>query len=236
VFRSIANFVLGVLCHILFKLDIIGIQNVPKRGPFMAMMNHIYFIDPILVATLAPRNIVIMSKIENYQNPLLALVMNLYGTFPVHRGELDMTAIRTSLRIMQEGHGLLMAPEGTRSKNRTLQEGRDGMAWLALRSQAPIVPVALSGQEYLGHNFRRLRRTPLRVVFGEPFCFRWAPDQQQACAGAKTPREQVRQMTREAMYALAKLLPPAYRGVYSDVEKATADTMVPYRNGQESAR
>jgi 1-acyl-sn-glycerol-3-phosphate acyltransferase len=199
------------------------------------MMNHIYFIDPILVATLAPRNIVIMSKIENYQNPLLALVMHLYGTFPVHRGELDMRAIRTSLRIMQEGHGLLMAPEGTRSKTRTLQEGRDGMAWLALRSQAPSVPVALSGQEYLGHNLRRLRRTPLRVVFGEPFCFRSMPDPDDPAAGAKAPREQLRRMTQEAMYALAKLLPPAYRGVYSGLEKATADTMVPYRSGQASA-
>jgi 1-acyl-sn-glycerol-3-phosphate acyltransferase len=253
-FRHIADFVLGVLCHILFKLDIIGIQNVPTQGPFIAMMNHIYFIDPVLVATLAPRNIVIMSKIENYQNPLLALVMRLYGTFPVHRGELDMTAIRTSLRIMQEGHGLLMAPEGTRSKSRTLQEGRDGMAWLALRSQAPIVPVALSGQEYLGHNLRRLRRTPLRVVFGEPFYFRSvlhpassagsAPDLQQPFAALKTSsdaaprtaRGQLRRMTQEAMYALAKLLPPAYRGMYSDLEKATADTMIPYGSGQGSSR
>jgi 1-acyl-sn-glycerol-3-phosphate acyltransferase len=233
-FRRIANFVLGVLFHIVFRLDITGIQNIPKQGPFIAMMNHIYFIDPILVATLTPRNIVIMSKIENYHNPLLALVMHLYGTFPVHRGELDMTAIRTSLRIMEEGHGLLMAPEGTRSKTRTLQEGRDGMVWLAVRSQAPVVPVALSGQEYLGHNLRRLRRTPLRVVFGEPFCFRSAPDLQHPVTAPKSPREQLRRMTQEAMYALAKLLPPAYRGVYSALEKATADTIVPYRDAQGS--
>jgi 1-acyl-sn-glycerol-3-phosphate acyltransferase len=225
-FRRIANFVLGALFHIVFKLDISGIQNAPKQGPFIAMMNHIYFIDPVLVATLAPRNIVIMSKIENYQNPLLALVMHLYGTFPVHRGELDMTAIRTSLRLLEEGHGLLMAPEGTRSKTRTLQEGRDGMAWLALRSNTPIVPIALSGQEYLGHNLRRLRRTPLRVVFGEPFRLRSVEGLQH--------RPQLQRMTQEAMYRLSTLLPPAYRGVYSDLEKATADTLVPYRQGQGS--
>lgn len=233
-FRRIANFVLKVVSHILFKLDITGTQNVPTQGPFIAMMNHIYFIDPILVATLAPRYIVIMSKIENYQNPLLALVMHLYGTFPVRRGELDMAAIRTSLRMLEEGHGLLMAPEGTRSRTRTLQEGRDGMAWLALRSQAPIVPVALSGQEFLGHNLRRLRRTPLRIVFGEPFYFRSGSALQHPSAAPKTPREELHRMTQEAMYALARLLPPAYRGVYSDLEKATVDTMVPYRGGQGS--
>jgi len=230
-FRRIANIVLGILCHILFKLDISGVQNVPEQEPFIAMMNHIYFVDPILVATLAPRNIVIMSKIENYQNPLLALVMNLYGTFPVHRGELDMTAIRTSLRLLEEGHGLLMAPEGTRSKTRTLQEGRDGVAWLALRSNTAIVPVALSGQEYLGHNLRRLRRTPLRIVFGEPFRFRTVQDQQRPSATPRAARQELSRMTREAMYALAKLLPPAYRGVYGDLANATTETLIPYHDG-----
>jgi 1-acyl-sn-glycerol-3-phosphate acyltransferase len=232
VFRRIANFVLGILIRIFYQLDITGIENVPKQGPFIVMMNHIYYIDPVLVATLAPRNIVIMSKIENYQNPLLALVMHLYGTFPVHRGELDMTAIRTSLQLLEEGHGLLMAPEGTRSRQGTLLEGRDGMAWLAVRSQAPIAPVALSGQQYLGHNLRRLRRTPLRVAFGESFYLGSAPDPQRPSAAPKFPREQLHKMTQEAMYALAKLLPPAYRGVYSDLEKATSDTLIPYRGGQ----
>ena len=224
-FRRIANFVLGIVCRILFKLDVVDVHHVPTQGPFIAMMNHIYYVDPILVATLAPRNIVIMSKIENYQNPLLALVMHLYGTFPVRRGELDMTAIRTSLRLLEEGHGLLMAPEGTRSKTHTLQEGRDGVAWLAVRSNTPIVPVALSGQEHLGHNLRRLRRTPLRVVFGRPFRFR--PEQ------GVPLRQQLPRMTREAMYQLAGLLPPDYRGVYSDLDKATSDTLVLDRAGQD---
>ena len=233
-FRRIASFVLGVVFRIVFRLDVTGVHNVPQHGPFIVMMNHIYFVDPVLVATLAPRNIVIMSKIENYQNPLLALVLHLYGTFPVRRGELDMTAIRTSLLLLEEGKGLLMAPEGTRSKTRTLQEGRDGMAWLALRSNAPIVPVALSGQEYLGHNLRRLRRTPLRVVFGEPFRFRPVQALQHPFAALKTPRQQLRRMTQEAMYRLATLLPPDYRGVYSDLEKATFDALAPDPVGQGS--
>ncbi len=231
-FRRIANIVLGFLIRILYKLDMRGTEHVPGQGPFIAMMNHIYYIDPILVATLAPRNIIIMSKIENYQNPLLALVLNLYGTFPVHRGELDMTAIRTSLQLLDQGHGLLMAPEGTRSRQGTLLEGRDGVAWLAVRSQAPIVPVALSGQQYLGHNLRRLRRTPLRVTFGEAFYLGSAPDPVRKGAAVKVPREQLHQMTQEAMYALAKLLPPEYRGVYGDLDRATSDTLVPYRDEQ----
>lgn len=223
-FRRVANLILRILCHILFRLDIQGTENVPRQGPFIAMMNHIYFVDPVLVGTLAPRFIVIMSKIENYRNPLLALVMHLYGTFPVRRGELDMNAIRTSLHVLQQGHGLLMAPEGTRSKTHTLQEGRDGMAWLAVRANVPIVPVALSGQEHLGHNLRRLRRTPLRVVFGQPFRLR-------EVEGLRH-REQLRRMTQEAMYRLAELLPPEYRGVYSGLDQATTEFVVPVSERQ----
>ncbi|MBC7260496.1 MAG: 1-acyl-sn-glycerol-3-phosphate acyltransferase, partial [Chloroflexi bacterium] len=206
-FRRIADFVLRILFHLVFKIEISGLDNVPKLGPFIAMMNHIYFLDPVLVSALAPRLIIIMSKIENYRNPLFALIMRLYGTFPVRRGELDMSAIRTSLQVLKEGHGLLMAPEGTRSRTHTLQEGRDGMAWLALRTNAPIVPVALSGQERMGYYLRRLRRTPLRVVFGEPFRFRPIEGAQRHAL--------LHRMTQEAMYRLAALLPPSYRGVYS---------------------
>jgi 1-acyl-sn-glycerol-3-phosphate acyltransferase len=162
---------------------------------------------------------VIMSKLENYNNPLLGIIIKLYGTFPVRRGELDMSAIRTSLQVLQEGQGLLMAPEGTRSQNATLQEGRDGMAWLALHSGAPIVPVALSGQEDLGHYLKRLRRTPVRVVFGPAFCLRTME--------GMPHREQLTHMTTEAMYALAALLPPEYRGVYSDLSKTTSRFLVP---------
>jgi len=219
-FRRIANPVLRVLFNLLYKVDIRGLENVPKHGPFIAMMNHIYFVDPVLVGVLAPRYIVIMSKIENYRILPLRPFLHVYGCFPVRRGEMDLQAIRTSLAVLEQGDGLLMAPEGTRSRSRTLQEGLDGVAWLALRSKAPIVPVAHTGQERLGHSAIRLRRAPLRMVFGEPFRFR-RPE-------GLDRQEQLRLMTTEAMYRLAELLPPEYRGVYSDLEKASSQTLVPY--------
>jgi 1-acyl-sn-glycerol-3-phosphate acyltransferase len=183
------------------------------------MMNHIYFIDPVLVASLAPRFIVIMSKIENYQSPLAGLFVRAYGTFAVRRGELDMSAIRTSLLVLEQGHGLLMAPEGTRSKSHVLQEGKDGLAWLATRAGVPIVPVALSGHEKLWPNVKRLRRTPSRVTFGQPIVLQLNPD--------LPARPQLRQMTRELMYRLSGMLPPEYRGVYSDLSQATDSTLRP---------
>ena len=223
-FRRIANPVLRMLFNLLYKIEVTGIENVPQQGPFIAVMNHIYFVDPVQVGVLAPRYIVIMSKIENYQILPLRPLLHLYGTFPVHRGELDMTAIRTSLQVLEEGHGLLMAPEGTRSRTHTLQKGLDGVAWLALRSQAPVVPVAHSGQERLGRYLKRLRRTPLRMVFGEAFTLRPVEGLDR--------KQQLRLMTTEMMYRLAALLPPEYRGVYSDLQNATSRTLVPCRPAQ----
>lgn len=223
-FRRLADWVLNIVARILFRLDVEGQENVPTRGPFIAMMNHIYFLDPVLVGLLTRRKVIIMSKIENYRNLLFRPILYLYGTFPVRRGELDMSAIRASLAVLERGQGLLMAPEGTRSRTKTLQQGQDGMAWLAVRSQAPLVPVALSGQEHLWHNVRRLRRTPLRVVYGQPFVLQ---------AEGRLSREMRRQMTDEAMYRLAALLPPAYRGVYSDLERASSKYLVPYHPAEE---
>jgi len=223
-FRTLADWVLNIVARILFRLEIVGQENVPTTGPFIAMMNHIYFIDPVLVGLLTRRKVIIMSKIENYRILLFRPILYLYGTFPVRRGELDMAAIRASLAVLERGQGLLMAPEGTRSRTKTLQEGLDGIAWLAVRSEAPLVPVALSGQEKLGHYLKRLRRTPLRVEYGEPFLLQ---------AEGRVTREIRRQMTDEAMYRLAALLPPTYRGVYSDLEKATTEYLVPYRPAED---
>jgi 1-acyl-sn-glycerol-3-phosphate acyltransferase len=218
-FRRIANFLLRVLFRILLRLEIVGTENVPREGAFIAMINHVSFLDPVLTVAIAPREIVAMSKIENYANPIAGLVLRLYGSFPIRRGEMDMQAIRTSLRVLRDERGLLMAPEGTRSKTCALLEGRDGMVMIALRGLVPIVPVAISGSERFKYNWRRLRRTPTRVVFGEAFCLQPRPG---------TPhRKQMRHMTREAMYRLAALLPEEYRGVYGDSANATTEFLVP---------
>ena len=224
-FRALGNLVLRLIWRIVYRVELSGAENVPRQGGFIAMMNHIYFIDPVLVASLAPRFIVIMSKIENYSSALAGLFVRAYGTFAVRRGELDMSAIRTSLTVLEQGHGLLMAPEGTRSRVHSLQEGKDGMAWLATRAGVPIVPVALSGHEKLWPNIKRLRRTPFHITFGQPVVLQLNPN--------LPPRPQLKQMTRELMYRLSSMLPPDYRGVYSDLSQVTDSTLLPApREGQ----
>lgn len=213
--RRFSNSVVRVLVKILLKLEVVGLENVPPEGPLVLAMTHTNFLDPGLAGAVMPRELVIMSKVENFRHPLFGIVARLYGAFPVRRGEVDRQAIRRSLEVLAGGEALLMAPEGTRSGHGQLQEGHAGMTFIALRADAPILPMAIIGGERFWTNLSRLRRTPVKIVIGKPFRF---------SAGQKRAgREIMSKMTEEGMYQMASLLPPERRGVYSDFDSATEE-------------
>mgnify|MGYP001068820114 CR=1 FL=1 len=203
---------------LLVKLDRVdGLENVPSQGPAILMINHIAFVDPIVVLHVLPRNIVPMAKTEVYDYPLIGIFPKLWQVVPVHREEVDRQAIKHALEILRAGEILLVAPEGTRGT--ALQEGKEGVAYLASRSGVPVIPVAIQGTPgFPALIFTQAWRTPGAYVhFGRPFRFR--PEYRRA------DRELLRKMTDEAMYILAGMLPPARRGVYSDLSQATQDTI-----------
>ena len=213
--RRLSNSVVRILARLLLKSEVVGLENVPPEGPLILAITHTNFLDPALAGAVMPRELVIMSKIENFRHPLFGIITRLYGAFPVRRGEVDRQAIRRSLEVLAGGEVLLMAPEGTRSGHGQLQEGHAGMTFIALRADAPILPMAIMGGERFWANLSRLRRTPVKIVIGEAFRF---------SAGQKRfGRTVMGKMTEEGMYQLASLLPPERRGVYSDLGSATEE-------------
>jgi 1-acyl-sn-glycerol-3-phosphate acyltransferase len=203
---------------LLAKIDRVeGMENVPAEGPAILMINHIAFIDPFVVLNILPRDIVPMAKIEVYSYPVVGIFPRVYGVIPVRREEVDRRAIQQALEVLKAGETILVAPEGTRGP--ALKEGKEGAAYLASRSGAPIIPVAIDGTiGFPAIRFTKPWKGPgARVRFGPPIHYR--PEYQRA------GREQLRQMTDEAMYVLAGLLPPHRRGVYSDLSKATHKTI-----------
>jgi len=201
----------------LAKLDRVeGLENVPSSGPCLLMINHIAFIDPIVVMHVLPRNIIPLAKAEVYEYPVIGIFPKLWGVIPVHREEFDRKAVQQVLEVLRAGEIVLVAPEGTRGP--ALKEGKEGVAYLASRGQVPVVPTAIDGT--IG--FPALRgAAPWRgpgasVRFGRPFLFK--PEYRHA------GREELRKMTDEAMYVLASLLPPYRRGVYADFENSTQET------------
>lgn len=203
---------------LLAKLERVeGLENIPVRGPGILMINHIAFVDPIAVLHVIPRNIIPMAKVEVLNYPLIGIFPRLWGVIPVRREEFDRQAIQQALEILHAGEIILVAPEGTR--HNYLQNVKEGVAYLATRSGVPVVPVAIDGS--IGFpSFRtnsRWREPGIVIRFGRTFKFQ--------SSSRRPDRGELRQMTDEAMYILAALLPENRRGEYADLGKATQKTI-----------
>ncbi len=168
---SVVYLVIGALSvpvlRIVFRQTVRGVENLPRDGGYVLSANHNSNFDPWpLGVPLFPRRYLrFMGKSELFWFPL-GVVMSGAGAFKVRRGERDVVAIETALRLCREGHVVVMFPEGTRRTKglRKKHEARwhTGAARIALEAGVPLVPAAIAGTDRLG----RLAR--LRVVYGPP--------------------------------------------------------------------
>jgi 1-acyl-sn-glycerol-3-phosphate acyltransferase len=150
----------------LFRLRADGLEHVPKEGGFVVAANHTSNLDPWpLGVALAPRQLHFMAKYELWK-PGLRTALRILGSFPVHRGEGDVEALETAIRLCREGRVLVMFPEGTRRykglRKKHLPRPHSGTARIALSAGVPLVPAGIRGMDRLS------RLGPLRVRFGPP--------------------------------------------------------------------
>jgi 1-acyl-sn-glycerol-3-phosphate acyltransferase len=211
--QKISIVLLRPVFNLIVHTQVEGLDYIPETGPAILMINHVAFLDPVMLIARVPRRIVPMSKIENLRLPGVNLLIRIWGAINVRRGEVDRAALRRAIEALQAGHLLLMAPEGTRSKSGELQEPHDGIAYVATRTGALVIPVGIVGTPDIARNLKQGRRTTVHVTLGRPFYFE--------TAGARVGRETLSQMTCEAMYQLAAMLPPQQRGRFADLRDAT---------------
>ena len=205
-----------VLVHVLCVIDGAEIDKIPKSGPLILLTNHVNFLEaPVLHCRFLPRKVIGLAKAEAWENPLLGWLFDQWEAIPIRRGEPDIGALRRALAVLKGGGILAVAPEGTRSRHGRLQRGRSGVVTLALKSGAPLLPVVVYGGEAIGHNVRRLRRTPFHIRVGEAF--------RVETGNERLSRNLRQRITDEIMIRMAELLPPQYRGEYSDLT-VTTDT------------
>ncbi len=185
-----------------------GLENVPRRGPVILAMNHIHWLDIPVASIRVPRVTHYMAKIELFNTTLLGWILRKGGAFPVRRGEGDREALRTAERLLGAGEAVVIFPEGHRSDDGTLIEAHTGVALIALRGNAPIVPVAISGTPDVFKHRGFLFWAPKATVrYGKPFTL--------DAHDGKRSRESLAEATDRIMYAIAELLPPEQRGAYS---------------------
>jgi 1-acyl-sn-glycerol-3-phosphate acyltransferase len=144
-----------------------GGENLPLSGGFVVAVTHKNAFDPVFAAMALRRPLRFMAKKELFRNPLLRRLIVSLGAFPIDRGAADREALRTSIDIVRRGEGLLMFPEGTRFPDDEVHPFHPGVAMIALRAEAPVVPVALRGSARLGDAIAR-RNPGVRVAVGRP--------------------------------------------------------------------
>ncbi|WP_100010780.1 lysophospholipid acyltransferase family protein [Lentibacillus sediminis] len=144
----------------LYRIKVIGKENIPASGPVIICSNHISNFDPPVVGITSPRDIYFMAKGELFEKPILGKLLLGIHAFPVKRGLSDRNALRKGLGILKDQETLGLFPEGTRSKTGELGKPLAGAGFFALRSDAVIVPCAIIGPYKIGRQ--------LKVVYGKP--------------------------------------------------------------------
>jgi len=182
-----------------------GLENFPKHGPALIAINHLGDADAVLLAASIPTTIDGMGKIELDEHWLVGPLFRAYGVIYVHRGRPDRKAIRAALDGLAEGRMLALAPEGRQSVEGKLEEGTEGAAFLAMKTGALIVPVAMTGTENEKIYDRKWwQRARVTLSVGKPFKLQVQADRQ----------KMLREGTSQIMESLANLLPESYRGNY----------------------
>ena len=201
---------------VIWDVKVTGLENVPDSGPCIIMMNHISMIDPVLcMGAVTNRFVIPMTKIENLRHPIIGPFVRWWGSYTINRSEVDRKALVNSIELIKNGQLILIAPEGHRHPE-GLAEAKDGLAFVATKANAVIIPTAISGAIGWNKKLFRFQRPKITVNFGRPFKFK--------AEGSRVPREALATMSHEAMYQLAiAVTDETKRGFYSDLSKATTE-------------
>jgi 1-acyl-sn-glycerol-3-phosphate acyltransferase len=199
-----------------FRPEVSGSANIPRTGPVILAANHLSVIDSFLIPLLTPRRVSFLAKQEYFEGGspkkwVVRTFLTGLDTIGVPRSgfRAAQEALEVAKRVLDEGGAFGIHPEGSRSRDGRLYRGHTGVAWLALATGAPVVPVALSGTERIQPVGTRVPRPgKVTVRFGEPL--RFTPP-----AGLR-PGTARRQVTDEIMAAIAALSGQPVTGRHND--------------------
>ena len=196
-FAHVVRATVGRVLLALFRVRLMGFQNIPGGGVILAG-NHVSYADPCLLWCATPRPTHFMAKIELWDSGILGWGLDHFWAFPVRRDTVDRDALRTAGACLQAGEPVGVFPEGSRQSG-GLGEGQGGAAFLAIHNGVPVVPVGISGTELILPKGRRFLRLPKVVIsVGQPI--------DPAAYSQRTRKERVEAMTHDIMAGIAEQL------------------------------
>ena len=189
-----------VLMGAVARVTVEGAEHLARPGGYILASNHLSAWDPPFILSITPPRpkLTVLAAAKWQKVAPLRLIFDAMDAIYLRQGDADRAALKAALALLKAGGTIGMSPEGTRSRTGALIRARSGVAWLALRANTPVVPVAIWGVEKIN---RELRRAQVHARVGPAISF--APDLSAEAA------------TEQLMRAIAALLPEEYRGVYA---------------------
>ncbi len=196
----LCRFLMLVLFKFYGRVRAVHAENIPETGGVILAPNHVSFADPPCVACVIKRQVNFMAKEELFKPPVFGSILRRIGTFPVRRGTADRRALKQAVDVLGQGRVVCIFPEGKRSEDGALQQPELGIGLVALKSGAPVVPVAVIGsREVLAPHAKFLHFHPIKVVYGSPITF---PD----LYDTQNTRAALEEVGRRVMSAIGELL------------------------------
>ncbi len=215
---KVAAIIIHAILRTICKVDSKEIKKIPIKGPYIIAVNHINFLEvPMIFTHLLPRKVVGIVKKETWKSGLIKWIATKWEAISVDREGQTTETFRQSKKVLRDGYFLIIAPEGTRSKDGKLRLGKPGVISIALRSKVPIIPVAHFGGKDIIKNLKSFKRTKFTFKVGTPIILH--PE-------GKAGQEKRKYFTDQLMYRLAELLPKENRGVYSNLDNISKEEII----------
>ena len=206
--RETLRKLVNIVFHAIAKLEFVGGENIPAHGGIILATNHMSRLDIPLLFLNPPRSDITALVTDKYQSyPFFKWFTETAEGIWIDRTKADFAAFRLAAEVIQAGKALGIAPEGTRSDTASLLEAKEGTALLAIRTNTPVVPVAIAGSENAVSQFKRLRRPHIVTHFGAPIPPPVLTRENREAA--------LQRYTDEIMCQMAAMLPPSYHGFYA---------------------
>lgn len=148
-----------------YRIEVAGQERIPRKGRLLFAVNHVSAIDPVIVGGFVPRVLFFMAKKELFEHALLGPLVRFYNSIPIDRAEFSLSSMRRIEKLLQEEEAVLLFPEGTRTKTGKLAPLKTGVAMIAARNQADIMPVYIDGLFRVRGSI--FKRPHVRITFGE---------------------------------------------------------------------
>lgn len=158
--RQFFKWMFKVYYKLFFGVEVHHVERLPKDGAYLLCANHLNAQDPFVIGSQLKPEVKIMAKKELFKMKIVAWFLRVNGAFPVDRAENDISAIKTSLKILKQGTPLFLFPEGTRNLTTVPLEAKPGIAMIAVRAKVPIVPLTLKA------DYKFFKK--MHIYIGEP--------------------------------------------------------------------